>query len=62
MFNCCLVMQYLVLSSFAIISLRSRKLVALLWLCSCCHVAVSSEMNSILECSWNYEYFGSLAK
>ena len=28
------------LSSFAIISLKKRKLVALVYLCSCCHAAV----------------------
>ena len=32
---------FLVLSSFAIISLRKRELVALLYSCSCCRVTIS---------------------
>ena len=40
-FGICFVMQFEVsFFSFAIILLRKRELVALLWLCSCCHFGV----------------------
>ena len=40
-----------VLSSFAIISLRKRELVALLWLSFWCHAAVSEHSVSLLCCA-----------
>ena len=44
-FGPCFVMQCLVLSCFAIISLKKRELVALFQLLSCCHVAIKCSVS-----------------
>ena len=54
MFLCCDLFCNVVLSvftSFAIISLIERELVALFWLCSCCSVAVSG-LSLFLTVPW----------